>query len=53
MHSPYLLNLNKGIHRIRVVVKNSNEYSHIDKTVYDARIAPESQEDTLALFSTN
>ena len=48
-HSPYMLDTAEdGIHRIRAVVKDDLGYSRIYKTAYDARIAPESQEDTLA-----
>lgn len=48
-HSPYMLNLETdGVHRIRAVVKNSEGFSYIYKTAYDARIAPDSQQDTLA-----
>ena len=47
-HSPYMLNIDvEGIHRIRAVVKNEEGYSYIYKTAYDARIAPQSQKDTL------
>lgn len=48
-HSPYMLDTaEEGIHRIRAVVKDDYGYSRIYKTAYDARISPESQEDTLA-----
>lgn len=48
-HSPYMLDLeSSGIHRIRAVVKNREGMSFIYKSAYDARIAPESQKDTLA-----
>ena len=48
-HSPYMLDLQTdGIHRIRAVVKNTEGFTYIYKTVYDARIAPDSQQDTLA-----
>ena len=48
-HSPYMLDLeNEGVHRIRAVVKDMNGLSYIYKTAYDSRIAPETQEDTLA-----
>ena len=48
-HSPYMLNLEEdGIHRIRAVVKSQDGFTSIFKTAYDARIAPESQRDTLA-----
>lgn len=48
-HSPYMLDSeNDGIHRIRAVVKDSEGYSRVYKTAYDSRIAPESQQDTLA-----
>ncbi len=48
-HSPYMLDLeSEGVHRIRAVVKDSEGFSRIYKTAYDARIAPESQKDTLA-----
>lgn len=48
-HSPYMLDLeSNGVHRIRAVVKSSEGFTHIYKTAYDARIAPESQQDTLA-----
>lgn len=48
-HSPYMLNLeDNGMHRIRAVVKDKEGYSRIYKTPYDARIAPDSQGDTLA-----
>lgn len=47
-HSPYMLNTeSEGVHRIRAVVKNTDCYSYIYKTAYDAKIAPESQQDTL------
>lgn len=47
-HSPYMLDTeNEGIHRIRAVVKDIEGYTRIYKTAYDARIAPESQHDTL------
>ena len=38
----------EGVHRIRAVVKNKEGYSYVYKTAYDARIAPDSQKDTLA-----
>lgn len=48
-HSPYMLDLETdGIHRIRAVVKNAEGFTYIYKTAYDARIAPDSQQDTLA-----
>lgn len=48
-HSPYMLNTEiEGVHRIRAVVKDSEGFSRIYKTAYDSRIAPESQQDTLA-----
>lgn len=48
-HSPYMLDLEEeGIHRIRAVVKDSEGFSRIYKTAYDARITPDSQRDTLA-----
>lgn len=47
-HSPYMLDVEEGIHRIRAVVKDSAGYTRIYKTAYDAKIAPDSQEDTLA-----
>lgn len=48
-HSPYMLDLEaEGIHRIRAVVKDMEGFSHVYKTAYDSRIAPESQQDTLA-----
>lgn len=48
-HSPYMLDLeNDGIHRIRAVAKNAEGFTFIYKTAYDARIAPDSQQDTLA-----
>ena len=48
-HSPYMLDTEQdGIHRIRAVVKDEEGYSRIYKTAYDQRIAPESQQDTLA-----
>lgn len=48
-HSPYMLDLQTdGVHRIRAVVKNSEGYTYIYKTAYDARISPDSQQDTLA-----
>lgn len=48
-HSPYMLDLEEeGIHRIRAVVKDSEGYSRVYKTAYDVRIAPDSQQDTLA-----
>ena len=47
-HSPYMLNTElEGVHRIRAVVKNTDGYTYIYKTAYDAKIAPESQRDTL------
>lgn len=47
-HSPYMLNTeSEGVHRIRAVVKNADGYSYVYKTAYDAKIAPESQQDTL------
>ena len=47
-HSPYMLDLeNDGIHRIRAVVKNDDEFTYIYKTAYDAKIAPDSRNDTL------
>lgn len=47
-HSPYMLNTElEGVHRIRAVVKDSDGYTYIYKTAYDAKIAPESQQDTL------
>ena len=48
-HSPYMLKTEDGgISRIRAVVKDSNGYTRIYKTAYDARIAQDSQKDTLA-----
>ena len=48
-HSPYMLDTeNEGVHRIRAVVKDEVGYSYIYKTVYDPRIAPETQQDTLS-----
>ena len=48
-HSPYMLETESdGIPRIRAVVKDADGYSRIYKTAYDARIAPNSQKDTLA-----
>lgn len=48
-HSPYMLDLEEnGIHRIRAVVKNAEGFTYVYKTAYDSRIAPDSQEDTLA-----
>lgn len=48
-HSPYMLDLERdGVHRIRAVVKNAEGFTHIYKTAYDARISPDSQQDTLA-----
>lgn len=48
-HSPYMLDLETdGVHRIRAVVKNAEGFTYIYKTAYDARIAPNSQQDTLA-----
>jgi len=48
-HSPYMLKTaDGGISRIRAVVKDSNGYTRIYKTAYDARIAQDSQKDTLA-----
>ena len=37
-----------GIHRIRAAVKNTQGYTYIYKTAYDARISPDCQRDTLA-----
>lgn len=39
---------NDGVHRIRAVVKNTDGFTYIYKTAYDAQIAPETQKDTLA-----
>ena len=48
-HSPYMLNTDlEGLHRIRATVKNEDGFSYIYKSAYDARIAPDSQNDTLA-----
>lgn len=48
-HSPQMLDTkNNGVHRIRAVVKDGDGYTRIYKTAYDPRIAPDSQEDTLA-----
>ena len=48
-HSPYMLETEDGgITRIRAVVKDTEGYTRIYKTAYDARIAPDSQKDTLA-----
>ena len=48
-HSPYMLDLETdGVHRIRAVVKNAEGFTYIYKTAYDSRIAPDSQQDTLA-----
>lgn len=48
-HSPYMLNLETdGVHRIRAVVKSAEGFTYIYKTAYDARISPDSQQDTLA-----
>lgn len=47
-HSPYMQNTEvEGVHRIRAVVKSTDCFSYIYKTAYDARILPESQQDTL------
>lgn len=47
-HSPYMLETEyDGIPRIRAVVKDADGYSRIYKTAYDARIASDSQKDTL------
>ena len=52
-HLPYMLNMeNDGIHRIRAAVKEADGYTKIYKTAYDARIAPESQKDTLTPIIT-
>lgn len=52
-HSPYMLETEQdGIPRIRAVVKDTDGYSKIYKTAYDARIAPDSQKDTLAPIIT-
>ena len=46
-HSPYMLDTeNEGVHRIRAVVKDEEGFSYIYKTVYDPRIAPETQQGT-------
>lgn len=48
-HSPYMLDIeNEGIHRIRAITKDNEGYTKIFKNAYDARIAPDSQHDTLA-----
>ena len=48
-HSPYMLNLrDDGIHRIRALEKDSQGYTHIYKTAYDARLSPQNQQDTIA-----
>lgn len=48
-HSPYMLDLQTdGVHRIRAVVKNPDGFTYIYKTAYDARMSPDSQQDTLA-----
>lgn len=48
-HLPYMLDTTEnGAHRIRAVIKNNEGFSFIYKSAYDARIAPESQQDTLA-----
>jgi|LSQX01.2.fsa_nt_gb predicted ATP-dependent endonuclease of OLD family len=48
-HSPYMLNLqDDGIHRIRAIDKDSEGFTHIYKTAYDANISPRNQQDTLA-----
>lgn len=47
-HSPYMLDLEDGVHRIRAVTKTAEGYTNIYKTAYDSRIAPETQQDTLA-----
>lgn len=48
-HSPYMLDLaEEGVHRIRAVVKDDVGFSRVYKNAYDAKIAPESQQDTLA-----
>ena len=48
-HLPYMLDTNgDGIHRIRAVVKDVEGYTRVYKTAYDAQIAAESQQDTLA-----
>lgn len=48
-HLPHMLNTTaEGIHRIRAVVKDIEGYTRVYKTAYDSRIAPDSQEDTLA-----
>lgn len=47
-HSPYMLNTElEGVHCIRAAVKNTDGYTYIYKSAYDAKIAPESQRDTL------
>ena len=48
-HSPYMLDTSgDGVHRIRAVVKSEEGNTSIYKSVYDARISPNSQKDTLA-----
>lgn len=48
-HLPHMLNTTEeGMHRIRAVVKDNEGYTRVYKTAYDSRIAPDSQEDTLA-----
>lgn len=48
-HSPYMLNMEEdGIHRIRAIEKDDPGYTHIYKTAYDSRLAPQNQQDTLA-----
>ena len=37
-----------GVHRIRAVTKNAEGFTCVYKTAYDSRIAPDSQQDTLA-----
>ena len=47
-HSPYMLDVeNEGVYRIRAITKDSVGYTKIYKTAYDARIAPDTQKDTL------
>lgn len=48
-HSPYMLDLKEsGVERIRAVVKDNEGFTHIYTKVYDARISPDYQKDTLA-----
>lgn len=51
-HSPYMLDLQKELHRIRATVKSDTGYTLIYKTPYDSNISADKLQDTLAPIIT-